>query len=326
MENYIKIIYKKFLYGTIRKEEFMEMRHDLNLANKSDINNLLEEEWNEDMNSEVMAEKDKEAIRSKLNFYVEYDQKSLFPKKLIYYAAIVIPIFVIAGLLSVLVLQQTESKNFVVSVARGNKAVLTLPDASKVWVNSNSKLEYVVGNKDLREIKLNGEAFFKVSRNTARPFVITFSNYKIEVLGTSFNVKALENSDIIETSLVEGSVKISGAQLSQDYYLKPSEKAIFDRRLNQIKIIHTTNELETAWKDNVLKFDTERFSEVMNRLEDWYDITIVIKYPQIENDLITGSFRSEGIESVLDILKTQYNINYIRNGNTITILPLKTNN
>ncbi len=326
MENYIKILYRKFLYGTIRKEEFLEMRHELNQSELPELKNLLSEEWNEDMNSEVMAEKDKEAIRSKLNFYVEYDQKSLFPKKLIYYAAIVIPIFVIAGLLAVLTLQQTESKNFVVNVARGNKAVLILPDASKVWVNSNSKLEYVIGNKELREVKLNGEAFFKVSKNTARPFAITFSNYKIEVLGTSFNVKALENSDIIETSLVEGSVKISGAQLSQDYFLKPKEKAIFDRKSNQIKIIHTTNELETAWKDNVLKFDTERFSDVMSRLEDWYDITIVIKYPQIENDLITGSFRSEGIESVLDILKTQYNLNYIRNGNTITILPLKNNN
>jgi len=321
MENYIKIIYKKFLYGTVRKEEFLEMRHELNKTDLPELKNLLVEAWNEDMNSEVMSEKDKEDIRSKLNFYVEYDKKRLFRKRMVQIAAVVIPfVFILSAVLYVFQPTAKVEKDFVVSVKQGNRAQVTLPDQSKVWMNSNSKLIYRNGKNNTREVKLVGEAFFKVVKDKSRPFIVSANNIQVEVLGTSFNVNARQGSDIIETSLVEGSIKLMGSELSQDYLLKPNEKAIYSNSLKSLKIEATDNEVETAWKDNKLQFRSERFSEVIKRLEEWYGVKIISKCPGIENDLMSGAFKNESLETVLETIAIQYKIQYNNQGDTVVVL------
>ncbi len=321
MENYIKIIYKKFLYGTIRKDEFMEMRHDLNLATKLDLKNLLEEEWNENLGAEEMDEKDKKDIRAKLNFYVEYDKKRLLRKRITQIAAIAIPfVFILSAILYIYQPTAKVEKDFVVVVKQGNRAQVTLPDQSKVWMNSNSKLVYRTGENNTREVKLIGEAFFKVFKDKSRPFIVSANNIHVEVLGTSFNVKSRLGSDIIETSLVEGSIKLTGSELSQDYYLKPNQKAIYSNSLKSLKIEATDNEVETAWKDNKLQFKSERFGNVVKRLEEWYGVKIISKCPNIENDLISGAFKGESLETVLETFAIQYNIKYNNQGDTVVVL------
>ena len=321
MENYIKILYKKFLYGNIRKEEFMEMRHDLNLSENLELKNLLVEEWNENLSVEVMDEKDKKAIRAKLNFYVEYDKKGIFRKRITQIAAIVIPfVFILSAILYIYQPSAKVEKDFVVIVKQGNRATVTLPDQSTVWMNSNSKLIYRNGANNTREVKLIGEAFFKVTKDKSRPFIVSANNIQVEVLGTSFNVKARNGSDIIETSLVEGSIKLSGAELTQDYLLKPNEKAIYSNSSKSIKIETSDNEVETAWKDNKLQFKSERFADVVKRLEEWYGVKIISKCPNIENDLISGAFKGESLETVLKTFAIQYKIKYNNKGDTLVVL------
>jgi len=320
MENYIIKLYKKFLYGTIKKDEFMEMRHEINNAKFSQMTNLLEEVWNEDMSSEALAEKDKEEIRSNLDFYIECDKKRLYRKRMIQVAAVLIPFVFIVSALFYNYQPAKEQKDFVVVVKQGNRATVTLPDQSKVWMNSNSKLVYNVGVNNTREVKLTGEAFFKVFKDKSRPFIVSSNNIKVEVLGTSFNVKARTGSDIIETSLIEGSVKLSGADLSQDYYLKPNEKAIYSSSLKTIKIESTDNEVETAWKENKLQFKSERFADVIKRLEEWYGVKIISKCPKIDNDLISGAFKDEDLETVMKTFAIQYKIRYDNQRDTLIII------
>ena len=320
MENYIIKLYKKFLYGTIKNDEFLEMRHEINSANFSQLTNLLEKEWKEDMSLEVIAEKDKEEIRSNLDFYIECDKKRLFRKRLMQLAAVVIPFVFILSAFFYNYQPPKEQKDFVVVVKQGNRATVTLPDQSKVWMNSNSKLVYKTGNNNTREVKLIGEAFFKVFKDKTRPFIVSANNLKVEVLGTSFNVKARPGSDLIETSLVEGSVKLSGAELSQDYYLMPNEKAVYSNSLKSIKIENTDNEVETAWKDNKLQFKSERFADVIKRLEEWYGVKIISNCPKIENDLMSGAFKGESLKTVLETFRIQYNIRYNNQGDSVVIL------
>jgi len=320
MENYIKILYKKFLYGNIKRDEFLEMRHEINNAKFSQMTNLLEEEWNEDMSYEVLAEKDKEEIRSNLDFYIECDKKRLFRKRMMQIVAVVIPFVFVVSALLFNYQPAKEQKDFVVVVKQGNRATVTLPDQSKVWMNSNSKLVYNVGENNTREVKLTGEAFFKVFKDKNRPFIVSANNIQVEVLGTSFNVKARLGSDIVETSLIEGSVKLTGNDLSQDYILKPNEKAIYTNSLKSIKIESTDNEVETAWKDNKLQFKSERFSDVIKRLEEWYGVKIISKCPGIENDLMSGAFKGESLETVLETFRIQYNIRYNNQGDTVVVL------
>ena len=197
MENYIIKLYKKYLYGNIKKDEFLEMRHEINNAKFSQMTNLLEEEWNEDMSSEALAEKDKEEIRSNLDFFIECDKKRLYRKRMIQVAAVLIPFVFVVSTLFYNHQPTKEQKDFIVVVKQGNRATVTLPDQSKVWMNSNSKLVYNVGVNNTREVKLIGEAFFKVFKDKSRPFIVSANNIKVEVLGTSFNVKARTGSDIL---------------------------------------------------------------------------------------------------------------------------------
>ena len=319
MENYIIILYKRYLYGDIKRDEFLEMRHEINNIRYSELSDLLEEEWNENMTSDIFAEKDKEDIQSNLDFYIECDKKRLFRKRMLQVAAVVIPFVFIASAFLFNYQPVKEQKYFVVEVKQGNRAQVTLPDQSKVWMNSNSKLIYTTGKNNTREVKLTGEAFFKVFKDKTRPFIVSANNLQVEVLGTSFNVKVRQGSDLIETSLVEGSVKLSGTDLSQDYYLKPSEKAIFSNSTKSIQIVATDNEVETAWKDNKLKFKSERFVDVIAKLEDWYGVKIKLQYPAIENDLISGSFKDESLKTVLETFKIQYHIRYEINADTIVM-------
>jgi len=140
------------------------------------------------------------------------------------------------------------------------------------------------------------------------------------VLGTSFNVNARQGSDIIETSLVEGSIKLTGSELSQDYILKPNEKAIYYTSTKIIKIETTDNEVETAWKDNKLQFRSERFGSVVKRLEEWYGVKIISKCPNIENDIISGAFKGESLETVLETFAIQYKIKYSNKGDSVVVL------
>lgn len=321
MENYIKIIYKKYLYGTIRKDEFLEMRHELNKSDLPALTNLLSEEWNEDMNPEVMTEKDKENIRSKLNFYVEFDKKRLFRKRMMQIAAVLIPfVFVLYAVLYDNQPDRVTEKDFVVTVKQGDRAQVTLPDQSKVWMNSNSKLVYRNGKNNTREVRLTGEAFFKVYKDKNRPFIVSTTAIQVEVLGTSFNVNARQGSDVVETSLVEGSIKLSGAELSQDYLLKPNEKAIYTPSTKSIKIEPTDNEVETAWKDNKLQFKSEKFGSVVKRMEEWYGVKIISNCPNIEHDLISGAFKGESLGTVLEIFSIQYKIKYRIQGDSVVVL------
>jgi ferric-dicitrate binding protein FerR (iron transport regulator) len=321
MENYIKIIYKKFLYGTVRKEEFLEMRHELNNLDLPELKDLLAEEWNESINSEVMTDKAKEDIRSKLNFYVEYDKMQLFRKRMTQVAAVVILfVFILSALLYIFQPATKVEKDFVVTVKQGNRAQVTLPDQSKVWMNSNSRLIYRNGEKNTREVKLIGEAFFKVFKDKSRPFIVSANNIQVEVLGTSFNVNARQGSETIEISLVEGSIKLSGSELSQDYMLKPNEKAIYSTLTKSLKIEPTDNEVETAWKDNKFQFKSERFGSVVKRLEEWYGVKIISKCPNIESDLISGTFKGESLETVLETFSIQYKIKYSNKGDTVVVL------
>jgi len=295
------------------------MRHELNKAHYSQMTNLLDNEWNEDITSEILPEKDREEIRSKLNFFIECDKRRLFRKKLVRVAAIVIPFVFITTTLLMNYHSAVEQKDFVVDVKPGNRATVTLPDQSKVWMNSNSRLVYATNKKNTREVKLTGEAFFKVFKDKTRPFIVTVKNLQVEVLGTSFNVKSRQGSDLIETSLIEGSVKLYGADLTQDYYLKPNEKAVYSNSKKTLKIETTNNEDETAWKNNKLKFNSERFVDVIAKLEDWYGVKIISHCPAINNDIMSGSFKDESLETVLKSLQIQYHIQYANQGDTIVL-------
>ncbi len=322
MDSFIIRLYKKFLYGNISREELKEMRHGINNTTDELLSRQMEEEWSGDFLNESLSKDTKDRLRGKLDFYIENDNRRRKKRLFMRIAAIMIPVFFVSTLFVSRYFSPDSPGHLLVTVERGNKAMVTLPDNSKVWMNSNSTLEYNNVDK-VREVKLTGEAFFKVSKDKKRPFVVTMNELQIEVLGTSFNAKSRTYSDVIETMLIEGSVKLRSPELPHDYYLKPNEKAIYSRINKKLEIVQAVNSQETAWKENKLRFNSNRFIDAMAILEDWYGVRIINQVPGIENDLISGTFNNEKLETVLDALKMQYRINYVMDKDRVIILNRK---
>ena len=141
----------------------------------------------------------------------------------------------------------------ILRIPRGGEFTLLLSDGTRVHLNAMSNFKYPVrfgGNK--REVELSGEAFFEVTKDKSRPFVIRTAGMNVEVLGTTFNLNAYENNEKIVTTLVEGSVKINSQITHESRLLSPDEQATFDVSNGQTEIKKVDVNLYTAWKDGNL--------------------------------------------------------------------------
>jgi transmembrane sensor len=167
---------------------------------------------------------------------------------------------------------------------RGRQFRLTLPDGTKVWLNAASSLRYPTQfNGNERKVEVTGEAYFEVARNINLPFIVKVNEAtEIRVLGTRFNVNSYQDEATVNTTLLEGSVRISYGgekailQLAQQAQVNKLGAGPGDRPSEKIKILNDVNvEKVIAWKNGVFDFEDASLEEVMRQLERWYDIEVV---------------------------------------------------
>ena len=227
----------------------------------------------------------------------------------------------------------------------GARNKMRLPDGSTVWLNSGSKLFYITDFKGAtREVRLEGEGFFDITKNEQKPFIVHANNIDIKVLGTAFNVKAYAEDENVETTLYRGLVNITKSDDSgfQPILLYPNQKLILPRKnlveqtesktvasisssANAIAIkqidsnkIENTR-IETAWMYNRLEFRGDRFDELSKKMERWFDVKIAFDDEGVKNLSFTGSFEKESVEQALTALKTANSFNYKIKNNEILI-------
>jgi ferric-dicitrate binding protein FerR (iron transport regulator) len=194
---------------------------------------------------------------------------------------------------------KTEVVWFEMLVPPGEKSQLRLPDGSKVWVNSESKISYPSNFMDGdREIKLTGEAYFEVAKSEGKPFTVKTNDYNVRVLGTKFNVMAYPDFGRTETSLIEGKIEIQKGE--QSIPVVPGE--IFTYSDNQFTINEKNTIQSALWKDDVFDFERITFKELVVRLERWYDVEIEIKYAELNSIVYSGIFKNE--ETIWQVLNT----------------------
>jgi ferric-dicitrate binding protein FerR (iron transport regulator) len=224
----------------------------------------------------------------------------------------------------------------------GSRTSVYLPDGTRVWLNAASKITYAKNFEESREVTLSGEAFFDVTRNSAKPFVIHTTRVDIKVLGTSFNVKSYPKEKTTEAVLVKGSIEVDiRNKTNKKVILKPNEKLIVDNddsiALQPHKTLHqatnsievtilkpnyeptTGTMIETSWVDNKLIFQDEIFVDLARQMERWYGVKIRFTKPELEQLQFTGSFEQETIRQALDALKLTAKFNYTIEGNQISI-------
>ncbi|WP_298391981.1 FecR family protein [Hydrotalea sp.] len=243
------------------------------------------------------------------------------------------------------VTQSVEIPNEIVT-KNASKTKIILPDGSTVWLNADSKLWYYksFGNVQ-REVYLTGEAFFDVTKNPAKPFIIHTKLTDVRVLGTQFNVRSYPNDKTVETSLIRGLVQVTlHSRPDEKYFLKPNEKLVvlnvpdsvntpkniqpviknLDENIVAIKNLTPLQQddslkIETAWTKNRLCFTDESFDEVAHQLERWYDVQFVFKNDKYKNIRLNGSFVNETLTQALDALKFSTNFHYEIKDKMVTI-------
>lgn len=205
---------------------------------------------------------------------------------------------------------------------KGGEYHLVLPDGTKIWVNSLSELRYPLNfDPKVRTVTLKGEAYFDVSKLKTKqeniPFIVNTGSQKLEVLGTSFNIRSSANS--IETTLVEGAVRLSYKD-GKKYLLKPNQQAVFEEQQQNIRIKEVDPFYSIAWKNGSFAFYDDSIYEVMKILSDWYDVKIEYQSP-VENVRFTGTVsRYDKIEKVLQAIEMTGSIRFKISGRRIIVM------
>ncbi len=220
---------------------------------------------------------------------------------------------------------------------KGSRSQLSLPDGSKVWLNAGSRLEYPDHfNGKNREVHLVGEAFFDVVQDSLRPFLVHTRTFHVKVVGTSFNIRAYEEEEIAETSLILGSVQVlfgKDADSKNMVVLKPNEKLVIPTRLAEAyhgpaaasgsatrsasaeplrvsKALVTNMEdaentiAETAWVYNKLAFKNMSFDNIAESLEKWFGVNIVFRNDDKKALRLSGTFEGEGLDEILNAFQS----------------------
>ena len=200
-----------------------------------------------------------------------------------------------------------------VTAPRKHIAVCKLTDGTEVWLNAESTLSYPAEvNSERREVKLNGEGYFKVSKDTRKPFFVITQDATIKVLGTSFNVKAYPEEEQIATTLEEGSIQLTTSSTgNSQYLLSPGEQAIY--HVNDGKV--TVNKVDatrfSAWRSEKFLFKDADLTTIISELERLYDIKIHIKNPKLARLRFRGMFSyDQDLLDAFETLKRSVKLNY----------------
>lgn len=198
----------------------------------------------------------------------------------------------------------------------GMRTSCNLPDGTVAYLNSGSILTYPIPyNKNKREVALEGEAYFKVTHDPAKPFIVSVADdrLKVKVLGTEFNLHACREEGLIETTLVTGKVDIEvekedGTVLRRE--LSPSEKATYVLSSGKMDMKRVNTLYETAWIEGRLIFNDSSLPEVLRDLSYFYNVKFEVKDPLIKTYSFTGTFVDKQLSQILDYLKISSGIDY----------------
>ena len=206
--------------------------------------------------------------------------------------------------------------------------VLTLPDGSSVKMNANTRIEYPKSfASDVRKIKLSGEAFFEVTRDTERPFIIDTQYASVEVLGTSFNVSAYPQSGLVEVNVETGKVKltqhIEGKSGSTSALLPAGTHGwvkIADGVVLQEELLAPNY---SAWINKVISFQRTPLAEAFEVLENTYHVKIQMQNSEIGTIPYTANFADLNLDYIIEVIARTHNLSVKRNGGEIIFARIK---
>lgn len=213
----------------------------------------------------------------------------------------------------------TVENSYVVEADKGQRASITLPDGTKVWLNSHTQLSYAAdyGIKD-RVVSLDGEAYFEVAKDKKRRFLVKTDGIDVEALGTSFNVKAYNEDGKIAATLFTGSVRISTG--TETILLAPRQQVQFDKQNRTLLVVgQEYAEYADMWLNNELAFKGETLDNIALLLNRMYNVQIEFESEKIRQYRFSGVIKNNSLENVIEIISLTAQIEYKLRGDTIRL-------
>jgi transmembrane sensor len=298
---------EQFFNGSITKQEVKQLLNELK-------NDEFEKEWMKDQWDQAPEMMNK-AVQKQIMTNIKADIVPTRTFKMKQWLAVAATLLlVLTTSLSGYLLYDAQNKklagDMTVTVEKGQKVALTLPDKSRVWVNSGSTLTYGSRfNKHERIIELNGEAYFEVAKNKNAPFIVESRGFSVEALGTAFDVKAYPDEKQISTVLIRGKVEV-GDDLNK-INLTPNQKVTYNR---ETKSMHKSDVVDgliyADWRYNKLNFNSETFENIASVLERNYNVKFVFEAQSLKRYRYSGTIGNTSLESLLQIFAMTSPVSY----------------
>ncbi|MDR1414322.1 MAG: DUF4974 domain-containing protein [Odoribacteraceae bacterium] len=208
-------------------------------------------------------------------------------------------------------------------VPRGNEFRLSLADRTEVWLNSETEMRYPVEfpGRD-RVVHVTGEAFFKVARDTLRPFVVLAGEMRVEALGTSFNVNTYRDQDALLTTLVEGTVRVTGGNPGEAVTLRPGQQARL--RDGQLTVRQVNTAETVAWINGQFLYYDMPLEQIARQLERWYNVAIYFQDDALRSYTFTGVVkRYHSLREICSYIEETTNVRFVIDKEHVTACRAK---
>ena len=309
-KEYFKILIEKYLDGNASTAEVKELcewiknndsldRWIMQAIERSDSH--LDEEVYERLYTRIKEDIESREKKSHRRF-------SFVP--MLRWAAVVLPIIAALAVYELGLDSKVDTLPLVVTAESGERAKVQLPDGTKVNINSASQISYPHDfNGERRIVELDGEAYFEVTPDKERPFVVKAAGLEITVLGTAFDVCAYKDDSEVSVVLLTGKVDV--ASESDRYVMQPDEKLVYDRNTGTMQVGKVYSKEYVEWTDGNLRFENESLENIVKVLSRVYNVKIVFDSAFPEGQyFFTGSIGSGGITNALDILSMTSSLHY----------------
>jgi transmembrane sensor len=205
-------------------------------------------------------------------------------------------------------------------IPRGGEYSIVLSDGTKVWLNSESNLEFPAKfTGQTREVSVSGEAYFEVAPNKMIPFIIKTDDFQVRVTGTSFNINSYKDSKYSNITVESGNVIVSLPEGTQNQ-IGIGQQLSIDRDTKSVDIQYVELGTSSIWKDGIFYFDKESLESIMTRISRWYDFQPVVISDELKQLRFVGKvIKYDNASKVMDMLKSTEYLNYTIDGQRIII-------
>ena len=210
-----------------------------------------------------------------------------------------------------------ENKNWITKESSQQPLSWQLPEKTTVTLNGKSRIRYPETFESIRKVELSGEAYFEVTPDPLKPFVISVDALEIKVLGTAFDVSAYDADSIVRVQVVHGSVRMK--HKTDSLVLKAGQKGLYDKVMEKLWLEQPPNHNNIGYATHTFSYTDIRLEQILHDLEAAYRVTVEVENPQVKNCHLTGEYHSLDLPVILEVISKSLDLTYSINGNRVYI-------